>query len=81
MTHASRDQPGHNQHDQLVKSQCLSLISEHLLGFGPTLAHEKYQHTKRLKRPYQPCCMQWLKAQGKNKILCDVILNGLKDYP
>ena len=41
MAHASRGQPGHHRHDELVKSQCLSIISEHLLGFGPTLAHER----------------------------------------
>jgi len=28
-------------HDDLVKTKCLSIIFEHLLGFGPTLAHEK----------------------------------------
>jgi hypothetical protein len=41
MAHASRGQPGHRRHDDLLKSKCLSIISEHLLGFGPTLAHEK----------------------------------------
>ncbi|WP_257220451.1 MULTISPECIES: M15 family metallopeptidase [unclassified Acinetobacter] len=38
MAHASRGQPGHRRHDDLLKSKCLSIISEHLLGFGPTLA-------------------------------------------
>lgn len=41
LAHASRGQPGHRRHDEAIKSECLSLISEHLLGFGPTLAHEK----------------------------------------
>jgi hypothetical protein len=41
LAHASRGQPGHHRHDELLKSKCLSIISEHLLGFGPTLAHEK----------------------------------------
>ncbi|TCB48323.1 ISNCY family transposase [Acinetobacter terrestris] len=41
LAHASRGQPGYHRHDDLLKSQCLSIISEHLLGFGPTLAHEK----------------------------------------
>ncbi len=41
MAHASRGQPGHRRHDDLLKSKCLSIISEHLLGFGSTLAHEK----------------------------------------
>ena len=41
LSHASRGQPGHHRHDDLLKSKCLSIISEHLLGFGPTLAHEK----------------------------------------
>ena len=41
MVHASRGQPGHHRHDDLLKSKCLSIISEYLLGFGPTLAHEK----------------------------------------
>jgi len=41
LAHASRGQRGHRRHDDLLKSECLSIISEHLLGFGPTLAHEK----------------------------------------
>ena len=41
MAHASRGQPGHRRHDDLLKAKCLSIIAEHLLGFGPTLAHEK----------------------------------------
>lgn len=41
LAHASRGQPGHHRHDEAVKSECLSIISEHLLGFGPALAHEK----------------------------------------
>jgi hypothetical protein len=35
LSHASRGQPGHHHHDEAVKSECLSIISEHLLGFGP----------------------------------------------
>lgn len=30
MAHASRGQPGHRRHDVLLKSECLSIISEHL---------------------------------------------------
>ena len=41
MTNASRGQPGHHRHDDLLKSQCLSIISDQLHGFGPTLAYEK----------------------------------------
>ena len=41
MVHASRGQPGHHRHDDLLKSKCLSIISDQLHGFGPTLAHEK----------------------------------------
>ena len=41
LAHASRGQPRHHRHDDLLQPQSLSIISEHLLGFGPTLAHEK----------------------------------------
>jgi len=41
MVHASRGQPGHHRHDDLLKSKCLSIISDQLHGFGPTLAYEK----------------------------------------
>ncbi len=41
MVHASRGQPGHSRHEDLLKPQYLSIISEHLLGFGLILAHEK----------------------------------------
>ena len=33
--------PGQLGHDEAIKSEYLSLISKYLLGFGPTLAHEK----------------------------------------
>lgn len=41
LAHANRGQPGHHRYDEAIKSECLAIISEHLLGFGPTLAHEK----------------------------------------
>src|SRR5690606_34275372 len=53
MAHASRGQPGHRRHDDLLKSKCLSIISEHLLGFGPTLAHEKLSSIFELKIPVE----------------------------
>ena len=30
LTHASRGLPGHRRHDEAVKSECLSIISEHI---------------------------------------------------
>ena len=53
LTHASRGQPGHRRHDEAVKSECLSIISEHLLGFGPTLAHEKLSSIFGLNIPVE----------------------------
>lgn len=41
MVHASRGQPSHHRHDDLLKSKCLSIISDQLHGFVLTLAHEK----------------------------------------
>ena len=61
MTHASRGQPGHHRHDDLLKSQCLSIISEHLLGFGPTLAHEKLSSMFNLNIPVEPV-RRWMTA-------------------
>jgi transposase InsO family protein len=53
LMHVSRGQPGHRRHDELLKSQCLSIISEHLLGFGPTLAHEKLMNMFGLNIPVE----------------------------
>ncbi len=53
MVHASRGQPGHHRHDELLKSKCLSIISEHLLGFGPTLASEKLSSMFDLNIPVE----------------------------
>ncbi|WP_180000756.1 MULTISPECIES: ISNCY family transposase [unclassified Acinetobacter] len=61
MTHASRGQPGHHRHDDLLKSQCLSIISEHLLGFGPTLAHEKLSSMFDLNIPVETV-RRWMTA-------------------
>lgn len=41
LVHVNRGQPGHHRHDGTMKSESLSIFSEHFLGFGPTLAHEK----------------------------------------
>ena len=61
LTHASRGQPGHRRHDEAVKSECLSLISEHLLGFGPTLAHEKLSSMFDLNIPVETV-RRWMTA-------------------
>jgi hypothetical protein len=61
LTHASRGQPGHRCHDEAVKSECLSLISEHLLGFGPTLAHEKLSSMFDLNIPVETV-RRWMTA-------------------
>ena len=61
LAHASRGQPGHHRHDDLLKSQCLSLISEHLLGFGPTLAHEKLSSMFGLNIPVETV-RRWMTA-------------------
>ena len=61
MAHASRGQAGHHRHDELVKSQCLSIISEHLLGFGPTLAHEKLSSMFNLTIPVETV-RRWMTA-------------------
>ena len=61
MAHASRGQAGHHRHDELVKSQCLSIISEHLLGFGPTLAHEKLSSMFNLTIPVETI-RRWMTA-------------------
>ena len=53
LAHASRGQPGHHRHDELLKSKCLSIISEHLLGFGPKLAHEKLSSIFDLNIPVE----------------------------
>ena len=61
LAHASRGQPGHHRHDDLLKSQCLSIISEHLLGFGPTLAHEKLSSMFALDIPVETL-RRWMTA-------------------
>ena len=61
MAHASRGQPGHRRHDDLLKSKCLSIISEHLLGFGPTLAHEKLSSMFDLNIPVETL-RRWMTA-------------------
>ena len=61
LAHASRGQPGHHRHDELLKSQCLSIISEHLLGFGPTLAHEKLSSMFALDIPVETV-RRWMMA-------------------
>ena len=61
LTHASRGQPGHRRHDEAVKSECLSIISEHLLGFGPTLAHEKLMSMFGLNIPVETV-RRWMTA-------------------
>ena len=61
MAHASRGQPGHRRHDELLKSKCLSIISEHLLGFGPTLAHEKLSSMFALDIPVETL-RRWMTA-------------------
>ena len=61
LAHASRGQPGHRRHDELLKSKCLSIISEHLLGFGPTLAHEKLSSMFALDIPVETL-RRWMTA-------------------
>lgn len=61
LAHASRGQPGHHRHDELLKSKCLSIISEHLLGFGPTLAHEKLSSIFDLNIPVETV-RRWMMA-------------------
>ena len=61
LAHASRGQPGHHRHDEAIKSECLSLISEHLLGFGPTLAHEKLSSMFDLNIPVETV-RRWMTA-------------------
>ena len=61
LVHASRGQPGHHRHDELLKSKCLSIISEHLLGFGPTLAHEKLSSMFALDIPVETL-RRWMTA-------------------
>jgi transposase InsO family protein len=61
LAHASRGQPGHHRHDEFLKSQCLSIISEHLLGFGPTLAHEKLSSIFALNIPVETV-RRWMTA-------------------
>jgi transposase InsO family protein len=61
MAHASRGQPGHRRHDDLLKSKCLSIIAEHLLGFGPTLAHEKLSSMFDLNIPVETL-RRWMTA-------------------
>ena len=54
-------QPSHRRHDELLKSKCLSIISEHLLGFGPTLAHEKLSSMFALDIPVETL-RRWMTA-------------------
>ena len=44
---------GHRRHDEAIKSECLSIISEHLLGFGPTLPHVKLMSMYCLNIPME----------------------------
>ena len=53
LTHASRGLPGHRRHDDMLKSECLEIISEQLLGFGPTLAHEALSSRFNLNMPVE----------------------------
>lgn len=61
LMHASRGQSGHRRHDEFVKLKCLSIISEHLLGFGPTLAHEKLMNMFGLNIPIETV-RRWMTA-------------------
>ena len=61
LLHASRGQPGHRRHDEIMKSKCLSIISEHLLGFCPTLAHEKLASMFDLHIPIETV-RRWMTA-------------------
>lgn len=61
LVHASRGQPGHRRHDDVMKSKCLSIISEHLLGFGPTLVHEKLASMFNLNIPVETV-RRWMTA-------------------
>ncbi len=61
MAHASRGQPDHRRHDDVLKSKCLSIISEHLLGFGPTLAHDKLSSMFALAIPVK-MLHRWMTA-------------------
>src|SRR5574344_176808 len=61
MAHASRGQPGHRRHDDLLKSKCLSILAEHLLGFGPPLAHEKLSSMFDLNIPVETL-RRWMTA-------------------
>jgi len=63
MAHASRGQPGHHRHDDLLKSKCRSIISEHLLGFGPSLVHEKLSSIFALDVPVETL-RRWMTANG-----------------
>jgi len=61
LAHASRGQPGHRRHDDFLKSECLSIISEHFIGFGPTLAHEKLKSMFGLNVPIETV-RRWMTA-------------------
>lgn len=63
LAHASRDQPGHHRHNELLKSKCLSIISEHLLGFGPSLVHEKLSSIFELNIPVE-MLRRWMTANN-----------------
>ncbi|WP_323127804.1 ISNCY family transposase [Acinetobacter terrestris] len=67
MTHASRGQPDHHRHDDLLRSQSLSIISEHLLGFGPTLAHEKLSSMFDLNIPVETANDLWIPRSKRLK--------------
>lgn len=41
LAHANRGQPSNSKLSEEIRSQCLTIVSEQLYGFGPTFAHEK----------------------------------------
>lgn len=41
LAHTHRGQPSNSKLSEEIRIQCLSIVSEQLYGFGPTLAHEK----------------------------------------
>lgn len=61
LAHSSRGQSGHRRHDEAIKSECLSIISKQLLGFSPTLAHEKLMSMFGLNIPVETV-RRWMTA-------------------
>ena len=66
MAHTSCDQPGHSRHEDLLKPQDLSIISEHVLGFGPILAHEKLSSIFALSIPVETV-WRWISLSTRLK--------------